>query len=158
VFVDGKDRGQTPAAIPDLARGEHRIRIVRDGYTTAERRVVLTPSRQSQLLSVPLAREPRPTAATAPPNTKATADAPAVPPKQNAKPAAEAGALIVESRPAGAAVLLDGRRVGSTPLSLGDVRAGNHAVRLERDGYQTWASSVTVAGGEQSRVTASLEK
>jgi hypothetical protein len=45
--------------ITELARGEHRIRVLRDGYTAAERRVFLTPSQPLQSLSVPLAREPR---------------------------------------------------------------------------------------------------
>jgi serine/threonine protein kinase len=164
VFVDGKDRGQTPAAIAALARGEHRIRVVREGYTTAERRVVLSPSRPEQSLSVPLAPEPRSarSALSAPssskPNARATEEAGPASLKPAEKPAAEAGTLVVESRPAGAAVLVDGRRVGTTPLDIGDVRAGNHAIRIERDGYRTWAASVTVAGGEQHRVTASLEK
>jgi serine/threonine protein kinase len=158
VFVDGKDRGQTPANIGELGRGEHRIRIVRDGYTAAERRVVLSASRSSQLLSVPLAREPRGKTPDSP-KPSAAASLLAVPalPKPTAT-TAEAGALVVESRPQGATVVIDGRVAGTTPLSIGGVRAGNHAVRIERDGYRTWTSAVTVAGGEQNRVTASLEK
>ncbi len=31
VFVDGKDHGQTPAVVRDLANGVHRIRLTRDG-------------------------------------------------------------------------------------------------------------------------------
>jgi hypothetical protein len=155
VFVDGKDRGQTPTTIPELARGEHRFRIVRDGYTTAERRVVLSPSQPSQSLSVPLAKEPRARAKTAPLER--------VPPQAPARPAVEstpamAGTLVIESRPQGATVIIDGRQMGTTPLSLGDVRVGSHAVRLERDGYRLWTAPVKVTAGEQNRVTASLEK
>ena len=161
VFVDGKDRGQTPATIGELGRGEHRVRIIRDGYTVAERRVVLSSSRPSQSLSVPLAREPRGKAAVLP---KSIAPAPAakateeILPKPSAVTSAQPGTLVVDSRPPGATVVVDGRVIGTTPLSVGDVRAGNHAVRIERDGYRTWTSAVTVTGGEQSRVTASLEK
>ncbi len=145
VLVDGKDRGQTPVAIRELSEGEHRIRIVRDGYTAAERRVLLTASRPAQSLTVLLAREPHA-------REKATT------PKRDVRPAADAGTLIVESRPQGATVVVDGRAVGTTPISLGDVRAGNHSVQLERDGYRTWAGSIAITGGEQNRVTASLEK
>ena len=148
VIVDGKDRGQTPATIRDLGRGEHRVRVVRDGYTTAERRVMLSPSQPSQSLSVPLAREPR---ARAVPARLAS-------PKPVTAPSAEAGALVVESRPEGAAVLIDGREAGTTPLSLSDVPAGSHAVRIERDGYRIWTAAVKISAGEQNRVTASLEK
>jgi len=148
VFVDGKDRGQTPVVITELARGEHRVRVLRDGYTAAERRVFLTPSQPLQSLSVPLAREPRAK------GKAANEQKPTVPPA----PAAETGSLAFETRPPGATVILDGRHVGTTPLSLGDVRAGNHAVQIERDGYRTWSGSIAVKGGEQNRVTASLEK
>ena len=147
VVVDGKDRGQTPATIRELTRGEHRIRIARDGYTPAERRVVVSPSQPAQTLSVRLAKEPaspKPTAKAGEPVEKVSA--------------AAMGTLVVESRPQGASVLIDGRPVGTTPVSVGDVKAGNHAVRLERDGYRIWNAPVKVTAGEQNRVTASLEK
>jgi hypothetical protein len=141
VLIDGKDRGQTPATIRDLAQGEHRIRIVRDGYTTAERRIVLSSKTPSQSLSVPLAKEPRS-------REQAVATT----------PAKAGGTLVIESRPEGASVLIDGRPVGTTPLSLAGLSTGGHAVRLERDGYRIWTASVSISAGEQNRVTASLEK
>ena len=53
---------------------------------------------------------------------------------------------------------LDGKLMGSTPLSLTTVTAGEHAVRLERDGYRRWSSQVRIVASEQNRVTASLER
>ena len=51
------------------------------------------------------------------------------------KPQAVAdGVLVVSSRPVGAIVLLDGRSVGTTPLTLPVVAAGTHTVKLEIDG------------------------
>jgi PEGA domain len=55
-------------------------------------------------------------------------------------------------------VYLDGRLMGDTPLSLQTVAVGEHAVRLEREGYRRWLSSVRVVASEQNRVTASLER
>jgi hypothetical protein len=69
-----------------------------------------------------------------------------------------AAALLVESRPAGASVFLDGRLIGTTPLSLPGVAIGDHAVRIELAGYNQWTSSVRLAGGERRRVAASLER
>jgi PEGA domain-containing protein len=43
-------------------------------------------------------------------------------------------------------------------MSLPAVNAGEHAVRLEYDGYRRWTSSVRVVASEQNRVTASLER
>jgi serine/threonine-protein kinase len=150
VFVDGREYGQTPVAIRDLARGAHRLRLVRDGYAPAERRVVITEARPSQSLVVPLAA-PR---ATASRGTQSTMPAPATP----ATMGRYAGDLVIESKPSGARVYIDNKLAGTTPLSLRHVGAGSHVVRLERDGYRRWSSSVRVVAAERNRVTASLER
>jgi len=104
--------------------------------------VVLTPDDPLQSLSVPLAPQPRQKTPVA---TKPTA---IQPPSADAKPVAETGSVVFDSRPSGATVQLDGRVVGRTPLNIGDVRAGNHAVRFELDGgYRTWSASVDIKGG-----------
>jgi PEGA domain-containing protein len=68
------------------------------------------------------------------------------------------GGLNVESRPDGARVFLDGRLIGTTPLVVASVPAGEHAIRIERDGYRRWSSSIRIVAAEQNRVTASLER
>jgi hypothetical protein len=55
-------------------------------------------------------------------------------------------------------VFLDGRPVGTTPLVLTTAAPGEHAVHLDLDGYQRWATSVKIMSGERSRVAASLER
>jgi serine/threonine-protein kinase len=147
VFVDGHEYGKTPIAVRELARGQHRVRIVRDGFSTEERRVVLTMARPSQSMVVPLAAiSPTRAAAAASPSAAA------------ATTGHFSGALTVESRPPEAKVYLDGVLIGTTPLQVPTVAAGEHAVRLEHDGYRHWSSSVRVVATETSRVTASLEK
>jgi PEGA domain len=68
------------------------------------------------------------------------------------------GRLSVDSRPVGARVFLDNKQIGVTPLALPSIPAGEHAIRLERDGYRHWTSTVRVIAGEQNRVTASLDR
>jgi hypothetical protein len=68
------------------------------------------------------------------------------------------GSLLVESRPTGALVRVDGTVVGRTPLVFGAVSAGTHSVALEMAGYQPWTTSVAVDGGARTRVAASLEQ
>jgi serine/threonine-protein kinase len=80
----------------------------------------------------------------------------AVQPAPRPTPAAQRS-VQVESRPAGASVYLDGRLVGRTPLVIGDVGNGVHAVSLELYGYRRWTSSVRVGAGGRQRVAASLE-
>jgi len=55
-------------------------------------------------------------------------------------------------------VYLDNKPVGRTPLTLNGVNAGEHVVRLERDGYRRWGRSIRVVTAERNRVTASLER
>jgi hypothetical protein len=68
------------------------------------------------------------------------------------------GRLSVDSRPVGARVFLDNKPIGVTPLAVPTVRAGEHAIRLERDGYRHWTSTVRIVSGEQNKVTASLDR
>src|SRR5262249_1927657 len=138
-------------------QGEHRVRIVHEGYTTAERRVVLSPERPSQALTVPLAKAPVAPKPGAAPTAKTE-----VGPKPNssepAKAEPESGALVVDSRPTGATVLLDGRVVGKTPLTVPGVKVGDHTVRFELAGHYPWSAAVSVTGGAPTRVGGSLEK
>jgi serine/threonine-protein kinase len=150
VLVDGKDYGRTPVTVRDLAPGAHRVQVARDGFASEERRLTITAAK-AQALTVQLARaRPAPPAATKP--STAAAAAPAVAGGRGPGP------LLVESRPPGAKVFVDGRLVGTTPTSVAGLGAGEHAVRLEHEGYRNWSSSVRIEGSEPSRVTASLEK
>ena len=149
VFVDDLEYGRTPVAVRNLAPGAHRVRIARDGYATEERRVAITPSRLAQSMIVALER-PGDAASRSVPTTGVPA-----PPGTGQR---VTGALVVDSRPAGARVFMDGELVGATPLALPSVRAGEHAIRLERDGYRRWSSSVRIVASERNRVTASLER
>jgi len=150
VSVDGRDYGKTPATVRDLARGGHRVRVTRDGYTPQERRVVISPSRPAQSVNIALV------AVRVPPPTRAASAAPAA--ASATVDGRLAGVLAVDSRPSAAKVYLDGKLVGSTPLMLQTVAPGEHAVRLERDGYRPWSSSVRIVANERNRVTASLER
>ncbi len=140
VVLNGRDVGTTPTTLRTLPFGTHTLRLTRAGYAAAERRVTVSASQPAQSVVVDLE-----------------------PARQAAASAAAAGALFtaaltVESRPTGATVFLDGRRIGTTPLTVSSIETGSHVVRLELDGYRRWSSSVRVAADERNRVTASLEQ
>lgn len=141
VRLDGRDRGATPLTIGGLPPGRHQLEIVRPGYEGTSRRVELTADRPSVTLDVPL----RALRAAAP----ASAPAPA--------PTRGPASLEFVTRPAGAEVWVDGRRVGVTPFKLADVAPGAKAIRFELAGHARWANTITLAAGEARRVTASLE-
>ena len=136
VFVDGRSGGETPATVRELARGAHQVRLVREGYTTVERRIVITAAQPAVTVSVPMVKVP--SAAAAPARTEAP--------------------LVVDSKPPGAAVFLDGRQVGTTPMTFPLVDVGSHSVRLVLDGYRPWSGSVQVSATGTNRVGASLER
>ena len=66
--------------------------------------------------------------------------------------------MQVVSRPSGAQVIFDGRVIGKTPLTIGDVATGFHDIRLELSGFKGWSTTVGVKAGIATRVAASLEQ
>jgi hypothetical protein len=66
------------------------------------------------------------------------------------------GSLVVNSRPSGARVFLNGRSVGRTPLVLRNQPAGSRAVRVDLDGYEPWSSAVQVVADTETRLRAEL--
>jgi len=153
VFIDSRDHGRTPVAVRDLSSGAHRLRVLLDGYAMDERRVVISPSRPAQSVTIELARLRVAQRGTAP-SPVSPGPAPTTPGTSGRF----TGILVLDSRPPGAKIFLDGTPVGTTPMLLPAVRAGEHAVRMEHDGYRNWSSSVRVVASERNRVTASLEK
>ena len=92
-----------------------------------------------------------------PPSTTRTR----VPSRAAAQPATaattnEAGVIEVLSN-RGAQVFLDGDAVGRAPLSIPDVSAGTHEVRVELPGFSPWAGSIRVKGGTRTRIAAALQ-
>jgi len=67
------------------------------------------------------------------------------------------GSLVVNSRPSGARVFLNGRNVGQTPLVLRNQTAGSRAVRVALDGYEPWSSAVQVVADTETQLRAELK-
>ena len=138
VSVDGVAHGTTPVVVRGLEFGTRHVVISHGGYRAVERRVTLTPDRPSRALEVELVRATRAPA----PRTAAVVTT---------------GSLVIDSRPSGAAVTVDGRPAGTTPVTMSAVAPGRHTVRIERPGYRTVTTTVDVKAGERARVAARLE-
>jgi TonB family protein len=67
------------------------------------------------------------------------------------------GTAEIVSTPAGAAVTIDGKSVGRTPLSAAALPAGSRAVRLTLDGHEPWSGTVNVVAGQKGRVEVRLK-
>ena len=59
-------------------------------------------------------------------------------------PAAVAGTLVVRSNQPDARVFVDDLFVGVAPVRLADVAAGEHDLRIQKDGMSTWSRTVDV--------------
>lgn len=139
VAVNGVARGTTPLALRDLPLGAHTITVTRRSYVAEEHRVVLTAARPSRSLEIRLSQT-------------VTAAAP-----RAATPVpASVGVLFVESRPPGAAVMIDGKPRGTTPLTVDAMAPGTYRVNLSLAGYQPFVTTVRVVAGTRTRAAASL--
>ena len=148
VEVDGVTRGVTPLALRDLELGSRTIAVTRRGYIADEQRVVLTPARPSRTLEVQLA----PSASAAAGRSGVTSPKPAGTPPG----AATTGGLLVESRPPGATVTVNGANRGTTPVTIEALAPGSYLVGLSLAGYQSFTTTVRVVAGERTRAAASL--
>jgi sugar lactone lactonase YvrE len=74
-------------------------------------------------------------------------------------PSPTTGSIQVNSTPTGAKVYLDGTDTGrTTNTTLANVSAGNHTVKLVKDGYVDHTGSVSVTAGQAATVNATLSK
>jgi hypothetical protein len=106
----------------------------------------------------PAATPPQASAATPPPARTAAATNERRDVDSAEPPRTGPAAMMVDSRPAGAQVFVDGRSVGYTPIVVGGLAPGTHSVRMQAPGHQPWVTAVTLAAGARERVAASLEQ
>lgn len=139
VFVNGERRGVTPLALRDLPYGAYAVRVVRAGFAPVEQRVAIDAGRPARSLELTLTRGAAPGTA---------APAASVP--------AASGSLLVESRPAGARVFVDGTDIGVTPVTMPSLAAGPHTVRIERAGYASITTSARIEARTRARVAVTL--
>jgi serine/threonine protein kinase len=72
-------------------------------------------------------------------------------PKVDPKPEATTGRIMLNSVPT-ARVWLDGREIGTTPLTMDTVATGDHQVRLEHTDYEPLALNIEIVGGQTANV------
>ena len=152
VTVDGVARGETPLALRDLDVGTRSVIVSRRGYVTETRNVPITKARPARTLDVRLAATPEPVA---PKPAEGGAPRPSTPATLG-KPAVSTGTLVVDSRPPGAAVTINGKPSGTTPLTINDLPPGEYQVVMTLPGYRNFTTTVRVVAGERVRAAASL--
>lgn len=69
------------------------------------------------------------------------------------------GELQLDIDQAGAAVVIDGRERGTSPLAGPlSTNVGTHSVRISRDGFETYEAQIVVAGKQRRTVAVSLKR
>jgi hypothetical protein len=158
----------TPLALRDLDLGARNITVSRRGYEPEARRIVLTKARPSRSVEVRLSQQAATASSAAsegrsgateperePSRARAGGPRPATPGTLG-KPAVATGALAIESRPTGAAVAVNGKPSGTTPLTITDLPPGDYRVTMTLEGHQPFATTVRVVAGERARAAARL--
>ena len=133
VYVNGDYRGTTLSTlyITQLQPGTYTLQLVLPDYQTATR----TADVQAGIINdirvdmVPVAPGPSPDTT---------------------------GQVTVSTSPQGAAIWLDTKYRGNTPLLLAGIPQGNHAITLKMDGYRDWSSTVNVQGGSYAEISTTL--
>jgi serine/threonine protein kinase len=155
VQVDGVMRGVTPLALTDVDLGSRTVSLSRTGYVGQERRVTLSKARPSQAIDVRLPPVRTAAATRTAPASPPTRKAPAPPPV--AQPAVTGlGGLVIDSRPPGAAVTVNGVPRGTTPISIGRLPVGTYTVTMRLSKYLPVSMVVEVKQGERARAAATL--
>jgi hypothetical protein len=133
------------------------VRIVLDGYNVAREEVTLTAQDASRTIDARLEAKASGKASLRPNEPQPSAPPRPAPPQEPAQPIVYTGSLYVDSRPRGATVVVDGKTMGQTPLTVPEVAIGAHVVRIEMAGKKSWTSLARVTAGKLERVTGSLE-
>ena len=68
------------------------------------------------------------------------------------------GQLVIDSTPAMAIVEISGMNPRETPVIITKMLVGTHEVRIKKDGYQDYVTTVTVSEGKTAEIKASLKK
>jgi eukaryotic-like serine/threonine-protein kinase len=134
IRIDGAARGQTPAAIADLRPGEHTVTLALPGHRTEQRSLDLAPGASAEW-SISLAADGP---------AKADAIAPA--------------RLSVTTDPPDATVKVDGADRGRSPVVVGDLSPGEHAVTISLSGYKLEERHVAMHAGGSTEWRIALSK
>jgi TonB family protein len=128
ISVNGEARGVAPLDVGDLDPGDYDLKVELRGYEPKTQKVTIPADELRADLKLSLTRL-----------------APA------------GGTADVLSTPFGAAVIVDGAKVGETPLTSVKMRPGSRKVEVQKDGYEPWSGTLTVEAGKKAKLDVSLK-
>lgn len=133
VLIDGRPRGKTPLRVR-VWPGYHVVELRAGGAVRRQHVGVAAGQIASQYVELGAAAAPSP---------------------ETPKAAAKGGSLVITSDPSGAQVEIGGQARGSTPLTLKELPAGRHSVRVNRGGVEQ-TRDVEITAGETTTLAVML--
>jgi TonB family protein len=127
VFLNGESKGVAPVDLTGLELGTHEVRAELAGYEAKSQSIELTAEAPETKLVLALAT-PAPTWVN----------------------------VDITSTPPGAAVTIDGRAAGVTPLTGLTLKPGTHKVEMRKEGYDPFTTSTRLVGGKPRKIDATL--
>ncbi len=67
------------------------------------------------------------------------------------------GSVSINSEPSDAIILINNKKVGTTPGTLTDIKPGKHQIEVRKEGFETWIDSIDVRGEEENILNATLK-
>jgi|GEM_PF-2925581 formylglycine-generating enzyme required for sulfatase activity len=130
VLIDGKNVGKTPYVNQKISRGPHRVELRKEGYNGLVKVIKIRAG-----------------------ETNVELDSVALVPKEM-----KYGALVINSTPQDADVVVDGREIGKTPIAVPNLLIGNHSVVLNKKGYFQITENVVILENDTTVLSLELLK
>jgi hypothetical protein len=128
IFVDGEDKGKSPASVSNVHAGEHIVEARKPKFKSVQQTVRVTEGQNAVVqLKLDLAPPDRPHAG-----------------------------LKVQSPVPNAEVFLDGSSLGKAPVDRGDLDPGKHYVVVHKDGYTDFKREVILVENQSIALVADL--
>ncbi|MBP1929028.1 hypothetical protein J2741_001575 [Methanolinea mesophila] len=177
VMVDNVFVGRTPLIRSGITAGTHKVEVDKDGYHSYEVQVTVQSGSTTTVIANLVPETPATTPITTVPTTSPTTTIPTTSPTTEPTTTATTtvptttpttvtptttttvtptGTLQVFSTPTNASVRVDNVFVGKTPLFLNGVAAGTHKVEVDKEGYHSYETQVTVQAGSTTTLIATL--
>ena len=128
IFVDGEDKGRSPAALPSIQPGDHVVEARKTKFKSVQQTVHIVAGQNALAqLQMELAPPDRPRAT-----------------------------LKVQSTVPNAEVFVDGSSLGRAPVDRSDLDPGKHYIVVHRDGYTDFKREVILIEGQPVALVADL--
>jgi hypothetical protein len=128
IFVDGEDKGHSPASVPNIAPGDHIVEARKAKFKNVQQTVKVTAG-QNSLVQLTLEAAP---------------------------PDRPRAGLKVQSTVPNAEVFVDGSSLGRAPVDRNDLDPGKHYVVVHRDGYTDFKREVVLMENQSVALVADL--